>query len=349
MREHITELASGVDAIYASARNAIPAYHLDDLEALKKFSSQNGVPATVNIGGESFEVLPYNWQKYPVALRHENGQLGFTSSNVIPSIRLQIRSEFIHSVGAEAALSWFTEKLNQIEIYPAWTFSRIDLYVDIQGWDLSGFEKDRFLCRAKNISSYEEDGQFSGFTFGKRKSKTILCRIYNKTLELRTSKKLWTAMAWDENYDADLDVYRIEFEFNRNALKEFGLNTSNETLNSIAGLWSHATQEWLTHRDQVEDSNKSRWPISREWNQIQKASIAGSRIPIERIRESKEAVKIEALVAPLRGYLTSIGNLLGADDLSSTMGKVGDFYTKDEKKTGVSFASRIAEKRLRQA
>ncbi len=349
MQNTFKELASGVDAFYASARNNVPAYHLEALESLKKFAVENQEFTAFNIGGELFEVLPYNWQKYAVALEHPNGRLGFSSSKNIPSIRLQIRSEFIHSVGAQAALDWFTEKLNTVEIYPAWTLSRIDLYVDVQGWDLSYFEKESFVCRAKDISSHEVDGQFSGFNFGKRKSKTITCRIYNKTLELRSSKKSWTTMAWNENYNPDETVFRIEFEFNREALKQFGLNNSNQTLEAISGLWSHATQEWLTHRIQSEDSNKSRWPISAEWQEIQNSTIAGSRIPIERIYDSKDAVKLESLIAPLRGYLTSFGSLIGADDLNSTMKSAGDFFNKDELKSGVTFAARISEKKFRRA
>lgn len=156
-------------------------------------------------------------------------------------------------------------------------------------------------------------------------------------------------MAWNENYNPDETVFRIEFEFNREALKQFGLNNSNQTLEAISGLWSHATQEWLTHRIQSEDSNKSRWPISAEWQEIQNSTIAGSRIPIERIYDSKDAVKLESLIAPLRGYLTSFGSLIGADDLNSTMKSAGDFFNKDELKSGVTFAARISEKKFRRA
>ena len=349
MRSTLTELASGVDAFYASSRSPVPKYQYDGLATLKTNAFENQIFTNLTIGGERFEVLPYSWQKYPVALVHPHGQLGFTDSAHIPSIRLQLRSEFIHAVGAQEALDWFTQVLNSFEIYPSWTLSRVDLYVDVQGWDLSYFDKERFLCRAKDISIHEVDGQFSGFNFGKRKSKTITSRIYNKTLELKTSRKFWTTMAWNEKYDTNQEVYRIEFEFNREALKQFGLSQSGETLDAISGLWAFATQQWLTHRDLTDDSNKSRWPISPEWTEIQSSSIAGSKIPLERIQASKDSVKLDALIPALRGYLTSTGSLMGAEDLKSTMQKVSDYFAKDEAKTGITFANLILEKKFRRA
>lgn len=345
----IYEVASGVDAFYASSRNPVPAYHIEALTAQKNFSIENHIPGIATFGGERFDVLPYNWQKYPIALEHPNGRIGFTSSLNIPAIRLQIRSEFLHSVGAQEALNWFSEKLKALDVYPAWTLSRVDLYVDIQGWEIDLYQKDNFICRAKDISSHEVDGHFSGFNFGKRKSKTITCRIYNKTLELRGSNKHWTSLAWNEKYDSSRDVYRIEFEINRQALKQFGLDTSQEVLDSVSGLWSHATQEWLTHRNSSGDSNKSRWPISDAWKVIQESTIAGSRIPIERIRESKDAASLKSLIPALRGYLTSIALPLGSSDLQTTMKSVRELYLKDEAKNGITFESIIAEKRLRRS
>jgi hypothetical protein len=43
-------------------------------------------------------------------------------------------------------------------------------------------------------------------------------------------------------------VHRLEFEFGREALVEFDLNTPDQVLAAAGDLWAYATGDWLTYR-----------------------------------------------------------------------------------------------------
>ena len=66
--------------------------------------------------------------------------VGITASDHLPSIRVRRQAEFLHGVGPLAALDFFAgvgECLagDQVE----WSLYRLDLFVDVQGWDLHGW------------------------------------------------------------------------------------------------------------------------------------------------------------------------------------------------------------------
>ena len=40
--------------------------------------------------------------------------------------------------------------------------SRIDLFADFQGWDLSGDQRGAFVCRADDVGLFEANGALTG-------------------------------------------------------------------------------------------------------------------------------------------------------------------------------------------
>lgn len=328
----LVELVSGVDALYASSRTDVTTDFFKTLTEMKAFAGENDlVLPLLNISDERFEVSNYSWGRYPVFMEHEFGRLGFTKSEKLPGIRLQIRSKFLHAVGAEKALDWFTQKLHEIAVHPAWTLSRLDLFADVQGWDLHHYDQEQFITRASDLTSRKVSNRFSGFEFGRRKTGSINARIYDKTLEMLKSPNGWTFEQWGSRFQHDLPVWRIEFEFHTRLLREVGIPTAEQGLARRSELWAYATDKWLTHRDIGEDSNKSRWPISSEWTQIQNVDLRGKSVAIERIRESEDDLALQRLIPGLHGYLTSVGARLGATDLSSALDVAFDVIDCEEK------------------
>jgi hypothetical protein len=55
-------------------------------------------------------------------------------------------------------------------------------------------------------------------------------------------------------------VHRLEFEFSRQGLVEFDLDTPDPLLGAIGDLWAYATGEWLTYYSPTNDQTQSRWP-----------------------------------------------------------------------------------------
>jgi hypothetical protein len=343
----LTELLSGVDALYASSRSAFGADFFSMLIGLKEFAGKDDSFADLNIAEQIFQVSNYSWGRYPVFLEHEFGRIGFTKSENLPGIRLQIRSKYLHAVGPDVALEWFTKLLKEVEIHPAWTLSRLDLFADVQGWNLHHFDEERFSCRASDLTSRKVRNKFSGFEFGRRKTGTINARIYDKTREMEKTPNGWTLAQWGEKYDKELPVWRIEFEFHTTLLREIGIASAEQALARTPEFWAYGTDEWLTFRDQSTDSNKSRWPIAQEWQQIQNASLRGSAVPIERIRKVEEELIIQRLIPGTFGYLTSLGACKGANDYKSMMKVAYDILEEEERAGRRSAKATLIEKKRR--
>lgn len=58
--------------------------------------------------------------------------------------------------------------------------SRIDIYADFEGWRLVADDRHRFSCRSASVRTFEDDGRLTGFEFGRRSTKTVSARIYDK-------------------------------------------------------------------------------------------------------------------------------------------------------------------------
>jgi hypothetical protein len=342
----IVELNAGVDALYASSRQNIPSALYQNLFDLRQKLS-NGTQGSYIIDGVLFQVGERGWGKYSIFLEHEFGRIGFTASHKIPGVRLQVRAEYLHAVGPQNALDWFTQILEAFGVTPQWTLSRIDLFVDIQGWDLNPSDEPRFLCRASQVAKYEDRGVLTGFAFGRRSSKTISGRIYDKTIEIAKEKNYWVPMLWNEKYDPQERVLGVEFELATKVLHELGIRTLEEALHGIGALWGYCSDDWLTFRDPGDDSNKSRWPLSADWTSIQNISMRGNWIGLERIRGGNSASSIDGLLPGLRGYLSSMGALFGSKDLDSSIKSVQRLLALDENRSGISMVERLQEKRLR--
>ena len=327
----VVELLSGVDALYASSKTVVPNDLFASLMEVKSIPEESIDLRYLPIAGQQFEISSYAWGRYPVFIEHEFGRVGFTKSEKMPGIRLQIRSKFLHAVGAEKALEWFTTILKDLRIYPSWTLSRLDLFADIQGWDLRHSDQDQFATRASDLTSRKVSNNFSGFEFGRRKSGTINARIYDKTREMLKQPNGWTFDQWGERFDHSLPVWRIEFEFHTELLREAGIPTAQIGLENKGALWAYATESWLTHHLPGVDSNKARWVLSPEWLAIQNVKLRGKCIPIQRIRDKEDALDIQRLIPGLFGYVTSVGAKMGAHDLRTALDVAFQVLSHDER------------------
>jgi hypothetical protein len=253
----IVELNAGVDALYASSRQKIRADLYQNLFNMRQ-TFADGFHGAYIADGEVFEIGERGWGKYPIFIRHEFGRLGFSFSDHIPGVRLQVRAEYLHAVGPQKALDWFSDVLEAFGVTPQWTLSRLDLFADLQGWDLQASDEPRFSCRASQVAKYEDRGVLTGFSFGRRSSKTVSGRIYDKTIEISKEKNYWVPMLWNEKFNPEERVLRVEFELATKVLHELGIRTLEEALHEMGAIWGYCVDDWLTFRDQSDDSNKSR-------------------------------------------------------------------------------------------
>jgi hypothetical protein len=229
-----------------------------------------------------------------------------------PGLYVEMRSLFLHMhpngpAGAcEAAIAWVREHLlvdqdaetvARLVSFKAAKLSRADLHIDWQGGyhpqlDSASDELRRFIRPGKTKRNFHGSGQTpTGYVFGKRK---IQARIYNKTLETaERANEAYAALLTarcGEAYDPSQEVWRLEFELDREGAKGFKLYAKPEFEDDEAELEADLAAEELEHMGTlprffarmgevmtclmthwlrfVEDNgtaNRSRWPLHPTW------------------------------------------------------------------------------------
>jgi hypothetical protein len=228
--------------------------------------------------------------------------------------------------------------------------SRVDVYADTQGWVPTLDDFSRFACLGRSRQAYEEPRQLhrrgrhvSGFTFGRG---VVLGRIYDKTRQMAQRGDTWQQTVWS-GFTLDQPVWRIEFQYRRQVLREFGIATAGQLLAQRQALWDYGLS-WLSLRLPKGDTNPSRWPEHPVWVQLRGVQLGAPNSPLirERIRTAEE----RHLLAGLVGFLTSWAATKGEHDMDMAMRRVRvrvDAYLRER---GLTFGELVERKRaLRRA
>ena len=190
-------------------------------------------------------------------------------SQTSPSVYVQVKSAFIHSAGIEPAHEQVLEVVSRI--YDGSPYheqvSRVDPFVDI-AWSKRFYPEDvgKFTTKAKNTVTHNHAGKVNGFTFGKG---NIMARIYDKTLEVRNSGKDWFYDLW--GVGKGTQVWRVEFQLRREALKDFGIETFADLMAQAQALWNYCVNDWL--RVRATGKQKARRDLINFWEIVQAAKF----------------------------------------------------------------------------
>lgn len=342
------ELASGVDALYLSARATLSPTLRARLEDRRTWAQEAKRATPCEIGDAIFGMLPHGWGKYRWCLDHKAARLGLSPSRHVPTVRLQPRAECLHALGPQGTVELLTEMLAPELGQLVFGVSRVDLFADWQGWTLTHADAERFVCRADARRTYEVAGTLTGFTFGSRSTQTISARLYDKTADIAVKGATWWFDVWGDRYRAGQPVHRLEFEIGRQGLEQFRLRTPDQVLAGAGDLWRYCTEHWLTYRTPTGDHTRSRWPLAGEWCQVQQATLAHRRIGVDRIRETHRASSVAKLLPGLNGFLVSYAALVGTAGIDDTVGAVGHHLRDYEIVSRTPFADRVERRRTEQ-
>ncbi|MCM0082298.1 replication initiation factor domain-containing protein [Geomonas sp. Red32] len=155
----------------------------------------------------------------------------FTSS---PNVYLSINSKTMWGKGVAYVLDLATNDLKYfggkiVEVLP----SRLDICADFKlssGLSLP-FLEEHTVCRSRDVRPIIKGGILETCYFGSPAA-PIRLRIYNKGKEvIKKGEKLWFADMWGtDNLE---DIWRVEFQLRRAALKQFKIN-------DFLDLWQRA-------------------------------------------------------------------------------------------------------------
>jgi len=334
-------LASGLDALYLSGTTELRQTFLALLEARRESAANQGnMSVPLGLGPEGLSVGWGPWGQYRFRLEHPNALIGLTQSANLPQVRIQPRAEFLHAVGPEGVIQWCNRFAAEVLAAPTlWQVSRVDLFADIQGWEVTASDRRQFSARAKARRTYETGDDLTGLQWGAGKS--ILARIYDKTVEIHNKGTDWWPSVWGDAYNPTQRVVRAEFQVKRDALREFGLHSPEQVLATRPMLWKYLTENWLSLRDSTGDSNLSRRPVHSDWQVIQAAQLDAEGIGKDLVRSGAAAGDLRRIIPALVGYATRFGALAGAVTLDDLLDVMHDMLIDDERARGVSVEERL--------
>lgn len=261
----------GIDSLYLSYPGALAESVKSNLRKLKlkaQGSEQEASKAQLLIGDHVFEVKDKSSGLFAFTLVDGafHIRLSAGGSKTLPMAYVQVSSGLLASKPVELIEYELRAILEELGDIRSAKVSRIDLFVDFATSDsMEAWGRDAWVTRASAVHQYAEGTTFTGWTVGA--GGVLMARLYHKLLECQKSGKeyllnLWRESGWDEL----TPVWRLEFEFRREALSQLRLDGLPSVLNHLNGLWDYATTDWLTLRfPNRQDHTRSRWEIHPLW------------------------------------------------------------------------------------
>lgn len=265
---------------------------------------------------------------------------------------LRCSSLFLHACDIGDVLSSIYHFLIDVLGSDQFTLQVRELHrcIDLTGWEMTTEDRERFVTRGGIKDRPEEELVFlpevtgkgrriSQFDFSKPAHHS--CCIYDKTREIKTSRKQWLHEVWlDHGWDGVSKVTRIEFRYDRTCLREMGIDEPYAMLDRLDELWAYSTQKWLRHTI-PSGKNQSRWATSALWQAVQTTPLANiGATPA--VRDRKVELDAERAMACFVGYATGWAIRTGltlttieADGWGFLMWAYGPVqaYLKDKKET----------------
>ena len=296
----LTVVWSGVDWFEFSCRGRLADGVADDLAVLKADSQTLDVPqlwyAPLPLYVSRQGAKPWKW-----VLNADEFQLRLSDSPKVPAASVKLGATGLAAYGHEGLYRLSLDVLGGFgELAPSVT-SRLDLAVDFQSWEPTDAEmRNNIVCRAAYHGTHGHYRRDETFQFGEG---ALVVRIYNKTKELKKSRKVWLADAWARcpDYDPARDVWRFEAQLRREGLQSFGVKHPDDALDSLPALLG-SMLKWCSLRV-PQGKNQTRWPVDPRWEALAEAAFAGESLP--RVHEQKRLADYQRTIAQIAGHLLS--------------------------------------------
>jgi hypothetical protein len=311
-------LRFGIDSLYLSYQGDLFPEISDRLTHLKQLAQHPEIDqqalAQYSIAGHIFEVKDKGSSVFPFVLEDGAFRISLSRSGKnVPMAYVKVSSRYLSSttpLEAEIHLRVILSELGVLK--DSAHVSRIDLFADfVSNENMESWNREAWITRAKKITSYAINEQFTGWTIGL--GGNIACRLYNKLLEIFESGRtdlipLWDAVGRKQNEP----VWRIEFQYRREVLVQHGLIGLDDVLENLNGLWSYATTQWLRLTiPNKEDKTRSRWPVHSLWGYLSSVDWETDGGPLTRSFQATRIPKDKRIFA------------LGVSSVASYMAKYG--------------------------
>ena len=312
----------------------------------------------VRFKNKEFALMPKGLRTYTYILINSDitVKIAPRAMGLFPEVYVEFRSGFLWRMGYRNAYRLVVDWLNEWVEIDREVISRVDVCKDVAVAKEFDLTTDNIVGRPRknrNLNEPEIDGFSSFFNCGALDGvhiggfigPNLICRIYNKSQEIKESckdwfKALWTVFGWNRS---DV-VWRVEFEMKRKFLKEFQIHSFKDLESQLSDVWRYLTFDWVQIKEiNKEDSNRTRWKTMAFWELIQE-KLRGFGEITGVIRVDQKQGKVKKLVDMCGGVLSSIGALTGETDLDNVIQGFKEIFHDRMDKRGTTFERKVEKK-----
>jgi hypothetical protein len=337
-------LSFGIDSIWLNVSGELPEDTLVLLDWAKEMAQQSPTRQDLSplppFCGTNLMMDPSGVKGYDYVARSADitVELRRSVGLPLPPVVVRLSSECLWRFGGggwnaiEAAVEWvrllFPDGC-QIQV------SKVHQCADVLGWvpvvaDLAGIVKraDKLHLFALAGAMVHEDGieyhlakgdRLTGLAAGR--STRIRANIYDKTLEIRSSGKVWFRDVWAARLGGEVvgDVWRVEYQYGREFLHKYNIETVDDLRAHQAGLWGYGLG-WFSWRERnpADADHSQRWPLLPVWAALLGELPQSEPLPLVKVVRPKLVRSSQAAY----GYITSIMALTGEDDEERALERV---------------------------
>ena len=330
---------SAVDSLYWSYRLEQMERFFSVLEAKKQEAEKLESPVAVNLGGAKLLLSGWGIGGFAYRLDGDGFLLKMSPKKGRPTLYIEPHASMLYEIGAEATFKELDAIARQLGPLESTNISRLDLCADFQGFKPTIKRLNDFICRANYKSAIWEGKKINGFQFGKG---DVVARLYNKTKEIKASGKDWMEAVWERHpkYDSKKPVWRVEFQFRREALKQFDCDTVTDTFERLQGLFEYGLK-WLSLRE-PKATRDERSPVDKKWAALSKAKFPGQSC--KKVREKKLQASRYVLVRGASGFFSSLAASYRIKDSDMAWIVLDDEMRKYYDRMKTSFATVVQKK-----
>lgn len=311
-------MISNIDSIFFSID--VKNYDSNNEELLKLLEKSKEIAKNdrvtkkiIELGDKKFTILPNGARFHAYILHNDSLEIKFSqnrskSKDNYP-VAVRIKSLYLWEKGFINSYLETIEFLKTIinGDFIAAKISRADLccHVDFLKFESMADITLSWRGNFKKVEHFFYNRKLNGLTFGSFAEKNVMCRIYDKSLEIKTSGKTWFNDIW-LNSKMDIEnVWNIEFQVGRKFFKEHSIETVQDFIIKMRGIWEYLTKDWITFIN-LDDENISRCTTKEIWLKVQDAYL--DYCNFEPIKREKQLNRNAELLIPLLvGVLTSYG------------------------------------------
>ena len=205
-------------------------------------------------------------------------KIGFkdsTKNKMLHDIRVQLQGVGIYTVGIKNLLKIINDELLLKYTTKYYPVTRADLNCFIQ-YDFSFVTRDMFVTRKRQYATISEIGSSKSLQTIYVGKEPFKLRLYNKTLEMKKSKKYDLMNNYFVHNDFNLKdtIFNVEFQLNRQHLRLFEIDTVDNLLSNAKNLFKASMDEIkLVDLDSISNAtaksnNKNRASTHPIWEHI---------------------------------------------------------------------------------